>query len=35
MRMPSFANVENLKIPEEPKADPIPDDIPLLSLRIR
>jgi|SRR6516164_8023008 hypothetical protein len=29
VRLPSFAYAENLKVPEEPKVDPIPDDIPL------
>jgi hypothetical protein len=32
MRLPSFANPENLKVPEEPKAEPIPDNIPLPEL---
>jgi hypothetical protein len=29
LRLPSFAYSENLKVPEEPKAEPIPDNIPL------
>jgi hypothetical protein len=29
MRLPSFAYSENLKVPEEPKAEPIPDNIPI------
>ena len=32
VRLPSFAYSENLKVPEEPKADPIPDNIPLPEL---
>jgi hypothetical protein len=32
MRLPSFAYSENLKLPEEPKSDPIPDNIPLAEL---
>jgi hypothetical protein len=32
MRLPSFAYPENLKVPEEPKAEPIPDNIPLSEL---
>jgi hypothetical protein len=32
MRLPSFAYSENLKVPEEPKAEPIPDDVPLPEL---
>ncbi len=32
VRLPSFAYSENLKVPEEPKQEPIPDDIPLLEL---
>ena len=32
MRLPSFAYAENLKVPEEPKAEPIPDNIPLAEL---
>jgi hypothetical protein len=32
MRLPSFAYSENLKVPEEPKQEPIPDNIPLPQL---
>jgi hypothetical protein len=32
VRLPSFAHSENLKVPEEPKAEPIPDNIPLPEL---
>ena len=32
LRLPSFAYSENLKVPEEPKAEPIPDNIPLPEL---
>jgi len=32
MRLPSFAYSENLKVPEEPKAEPIPDNISLAEL---
>jgi hypothetical protein len=32
MRLPSFAYSENLKVPEEPKAEAIPDNIPLAEL---
>jgi hypothetical protein len=32
MRLPSFADPENPKVPEEPKPEPIPDDIPLIEL---
>lgn len=32
IRLPSFAYAENLKVPEEPKPEPIPDDIPLTQL---
>jgi hypothetical protein len=32
MRLPSFAYPENLKVPEEPKAELIPDNIPLPEL---
>jgi hypothetical protein len=32
MRLPSFAYSENLKVPEEPKAEPIPDNIPIPDL---
>lgn len=32
MKLPSFAYSENLKVPEEPKAEPIPDNIPLTEL---
>jgi hypothetical protein len=32
MRLPSFAYSENLKVPEEPKAEPIPDNIPIPEL---
>src|SRR6516165_3803908 len=27
MRLPSFANPANLVVPDEPKAEPIPDDL--------
>jgi hypothetical protein len=32
MRLPSFAYPENLKVPDEPKAEPIPDNIPIPEL---
>jgi hypothetical protein len=32
MRLPSFADPENLKVPEEPKPEPIPDNLPLPEL---
>jgi hypothetical protein len=32
MRLPSFAYPENLKVPEEPRAEEIPDNIPLPEL---
>jgi len=32
MKLPSFAYSENLKVPEEPTPEPIPDDIPLQEL---
>ncbi len=32
MRLPYFADPENLKVEEEPTAEPIPDDIPLPEL---
>ena len=32
LRLPSFAYSENLKVPEEPKAEPIPDNNPLPEL---
>jgi hypothetical protein len=32
MRLPSFAYPENLKAPEEPKPEPIPDNIPIPEL---
>ena len=32
LRLTSFAYSENLKVPEEPKAEPIPDNIPLPEL---
>jgi hypothetical protein len=33
IRLPSFANSENLVVPDEPKLDePIPDDVPILEL---
>jgi hypothetical protein len=32
LRLPSFAYSENLKVREEPKAEPIPDNIPLPEL---
>jgi hypothetical protein len=32
MRLPSFAYSENLKVPEEPKPEPIPDNIPIPEL---
>jgi hypothetical protein len=32
VRLPSFAYPENLKVPEEPKPEPIPDNIPISEL---
>jgi hypothetical protein len=32
VRLPSFAYSENLKVPEEPKAEVIPDDISITEL---
>lgn len=32
MKEPTFAILENLKTPEEPQPEPIPDNIPLIQL---
>jgi hypothetical protein len=32
LRLPSFAYSENLKVPEEPQLDPIPDDVSIPEL---